>query len=336
MAAAASGSTRLPPRDSALANGSLRKYLRHIIGGADHDDKRLLTAEDRIQLLSDWYLSYADAGSQYSFIVFSKDRPMQLFALLSSFLKSVHRRCRVIVLYRGSNDDFTAGYEKCRKLFAPVGDIAFVQQTGERSFRNDLVDIVDSLSESRLAFLVDDIVFIRDFDPAVFDAYDLRRHVPSLRLGRTIRYSYAMDKPLNVPATVASGGGLLLWTWEGNDVDWAYPLSLDGNIFLRSEMRHLLKRLSFNSPNTLEGVLQSQNDLYLRRKGIAFELPRLVNIACNRVQSDAPNRHGNLSAERLLDEWNRGFAIDIDRLRNLEADSVHVESGLELRKMDEK
>ncbi len=286
----------------------------------------------RLQILKEWYLQYSDTSPAYAFVVFSRDRPMQLHALLSSYAMMSLSRSTLAVLYVASNASFVKGYEECQRLFANASNIFFYEQRGEDSFAADLFRLLDNLQENRVSFLVDDIVFIRRFDISIFDQFDLRIHVPSLRLGNNIAYSYTMDQAEKRPDLLPHGESLFTWTWNGNEIDWIYPLSLDGHMFLRTEIRVLLNHMTFRSPNSLEAGLQAFLDLYLLRRGVCYDLPRLVNVPCNMVQKDFSNLHGNLSAGLLLSKWEEGYAIDIDRLRDLSANAVHVDCNLQFVK----
>ena len=285
------------------------------------------TAQE-LSLLQDWYKGYCDDSPSYALIAFSRDRPMQLHAFLSSFLLAAGASTPVTVLYYCSTPEYVAAYGRCFDCFAGNSLLRFIRQADARSFRANLLQILLEIGESRLAFAVDDIVFIRDFDFHDFDWCDLRGTLPSLRLGRNVRYSYATNQLLRLPHFTVDRG-FLIWEWRGNDVDWAYPLSLDGNIYLRSEIIPMLTRLELQSPNMLEASMQTFVELFLSRRGICYELPRLINLPLNRVQKDFPNRSGNLAADFLLSKWQEGLTIDIYRLRNLASDSVHAEQNVE-------
>jgi hypothetical protein len=301
------------------------RFLDSRSAGPRSDDNTASAAESRKALFVDWYQSFSDFGKKYAFVVFSKDRPMQLHALLTSFRAASRESYGITVLYHASSEDFWNSYNECMQIFSRFHEIRFVRQRSESSFQSDLYGILEEHNESRVGFLVDDIVFIREFDLRAFDNLDLRTCIPSLRLGRNIGYSYTTKKKFLLPSTMTTQSGLLSWRWQGSDGDWAYPLSLDGNIFLRSEIIPILKRLHCTSPNTLEAQMQQYNDVYLKRYGACFERPRLINIASNVVQKDYPNRHGNISAEFLLKKWKEGKAIDVQELSEIDADSVHIE-----------
>jgi len=118
-------------------------------------------------------LKPAPAGKRYDdplvAVVFSKDRAMQLEAML----RSCRRHCRdfdaarVAVLYAASDKRHEDQY---RQLQAVFESIAFVRET---DFKKDLLAL---LSESHFVlFLVDDNLFVVDF--ALADArYYLARH----------------------------------------------------------------------------------------------------------------------------------------------------------------
>ena len=233
------------------------------------------------------------------------------------------------------NQPFSPADKKCFDLFSDEKNITFTLQTRQDSFQQDLLNILVGLDESRTVFLVDDIIFIREIALQDFDGLDLRTDIPSLRLGRNIQYSYALNKRILLPRSLTEqDSGLLSWNWRDGDVEWAYPLSVDGHIFLRTEILSMLRRLQFSSPNTFESALQSLTDLYLNRRGVCYKLPRLVNIPFNRVQNDFPNRHGSITAMDLLEKWQEGLGIDISRLENFYAESVHVEPEIRFNRLE--
>jgi hypothetical protein len=272
--------------------------------------------------------TYSDVPRSYEIVVFSKDRPMQLHALLTSFLVMSKSKPTIRVLYRASTPEYEAGYSTCFTLVPAGKQISVFSQSADNSFRNDLLEIFKTLNASRIVLLVDDIVFVRKFNLCDLDDFDLRKVVPSLRLGRSIRKSYTTGAALRLPDTLEGRGRWLTWNWKGNDLDWSYPLSVDGHVFLRSDLAAMLPRLSFHSPNTLEAELQRFKSLYESRQGLCYELPRLVNLPLNRVQDDFDNRHGSISAPFLLKKWTEGYRIDVESLAALETDSAHVEAQI--------
>jgi hypothetical protein len=261
----------------------------------------------------------------YASIVFSMDRPLQLEALLRSISKTVEGLSRLIVLYKASDERFASAYEEVIALHGGA-DRRFAREVDAKPFKEALLEILEALEQERVFFLVDDIVFMKDTDLSAFDPFDLRRFVPSLRLGSSISYSYNLGKSQAKPRFRPRRGGLLSWRWARGDIDWGYPLSLDGNMFDTQETLEILRSLSFRSPNTLEAAMQDAIGRFLSRRGLCFEAPRIVNIPCNRVQNDFANRHSDLADPvQLLDAWKRGFRADLSVYASRDWNSVHMD-----------
>src|SRR2546427_435155 len=68
-------------------------------------------------------------------VVFSRDRPMQLHALLSWYFEKAKNPARVHVLYRASSARFEAAYREALALFEDQA----LSVTRETSFRDDLL-----------------------------------------------------------------------------------------------------------------------------------------------------------------------------------------------------
>jgi hypothetical protein len=128
---------------------------------------------------------------------------------------------------------------------------------------------------------------------------------------------------------------LLAWLWKYGELDWKYPLSLDGHIFKRMEILALLKTLDFDSPNRLEEKLQKFQAVFSWRLGVCYAKSRLVNIPYNRVNTDIKNRHGSVHQENMLRIWNKGYRIDRKSYYGIVNESAHQEFPLHLTSQEE-
>jgi hypothetical protein len=117
----------------------------------------------------------------------------------------------------------------------------------------------------------------------------------------------------------------ICWKWSEGELDWAYPLSVDGHIFSREEILACMKNIDFNSPNTFEGNLQSFNKHFNKRIGVCYKKSRLVNIPVNKVQNENDNRYGDLHQDELLKKWNEGYQMDFRKLYGMVNNDVHQE-----------
>ena len=269
-----------------------------------------------------WIRVNTSDNRQISAIIFSKDRPMQLDALLRSLAQDTRGIEKIYVLYRVSDKDFDRAYDDLVEYF---NHVSFIR---ESSFRDQLITLLAGLNTSRLIFFVDDIIFVDKVDFENLKSINLRRFVFSLRHGISLKYSYMVSRPQSLPPyyTIES---FIMWKWFKGDRVWGYPLSVDGHLYLTQEILTMAKLISFKAPNTFEGNLQRFTRLYKRMKdGMAFQYPKIVNVPVNRVQNEVQNRCGEIHQKELLKLWNEGKRINIDRFLGHRPVSAHEEIPL--------
>jgi hypothetical protein len=288
---------------------------------------------DYTAVLENMLLHYEEKGEGIICLIFSRNRAIQLYALLNSYFKYVQHSCDVIIMYSADEGAQAASYQQLSELIAAKGwPVTMIR---EQHFRNDLIHQLEQLTQKHVFFLVDDILFIRPMDLNDWKDIDTTKYIPSIRLGKNIDYSYAHQQVQSMPVLEASGRDLYTWNWKDGEYDWGYPLSVDGNIFSRAELLSLIKSISFKAPNTLERELQRARPFFLQRKGITYGLPRIVNNPCNKVQVEIDNPSGNVSPEYLLQKWNDGFELDIDKYDDIKTNSVHQELELIFKKREQ-
>ena len=259
-----------------------------------------------------------------SFIIFSKDRALQLDGLLQSMLHHVTGTYSIHVLYCASNAAHAHAY---RELTDSIQNTDRIQWTKEADFKNDLVRTLQSLKTESVCFLVDDIVFISPVDLDTLGGTTMRDGIVSLRLGSKITFCYTKQKTMRSPKLnpINRQPNLLQFSWEDGNYDWAYPLSVDGHIFPSSEITVAAEFLNYRAPNTFERALQILTPLYQKRPGYCFDSPRMFNMPLNRVQNENDNISGEISPEHLLEKWQAGLTLDFKILSDAATISVHEE-----------
>lgn len=264
-------------------------------------------------------------------IVFSMDRALQLHGLLSSMLHHLQGEYSVRVLYRSSTEAHQKAYDEVQSSMADRG--TFIWQK-ESDFRADLIQLLQDGSSSQVAFLVDDIVFIRPLDLTSLRWADYSKGILSLRLGRGIDYCYTKAKKMTEPelASINKRDGTLSFSWRKGEYDWAYPLSVDGHVFPRSEMLVAAEMLRYSAPNSFERALQLLNPLYQKRTGYCFTAPKILNIPLNKVQNENNNISADISPEYLLEQWNKGMMLNYKNLEGVPTNSVHQELDVDFCK----
>lgn len=283
----------------------------------------------------------------------SRGRPLQLDGLLRSF----RHHCgdgdlaEITVLVRPTTPEDRRGYAV---VASENPEVRFYE---ERSFCADARRLLGSTGRLRLVgvakgiarleddlqmLAVDDTIFVRPFSLAQIASAlrsDPRALGFSLRLGESIRYCQPLDIPSAPPPLCLVKGGehrddaVVSATWVGRDPDWGYPLELSSSIYRRRELAAMVRRVSFDSPTTLEDGLwrvapvlaSSHPDL------LCFQRPRAFAAAVNRVQDIAPNPtsgHQRHEPGRLTELFLEGWRLDVAAYEGFVPHACH--EGVEL------
>lgn len=278
------------------------------------------------------------AGDQeMAAVIFSMDRALQLHALLGSYRDNVINGPKLNIVYRTTSERHEISYVKVLDEYADLIETA-VSQNDRKSFRRLLIELIESSRAEHLFFLVDDNLFIESLDLRCFARSATPYSIPSMRMGENLSYCYTVQKnqlkPLleQYPDGSDCSSELRYWFWGNEELDWAYPLSVDGHLFQRKEILALAQSIEFDSPNTFEGALQEYSFAYQWRLGVCYKKSRLINIPYNRVQNDVMNIHGEVHQDEMLKMWEDGYRIDRAAYYGFANHSAHQELPLQLTK----
>lgn len=284
--------------------------------------------ESRLKYVPDFSIHPAEC------IAFSKDRALQLHALISSYLEKVVSPVPVCILYQTSTPSHQKAYDELIEIFSKY-DISFRKQGSDHSFRSDLIFLLQSIHAEKIFFLVDDVLFIEDFNIEDFAKFDTDKFVPTLRMGRNLNKCYTLQKNQPIPELmpdIIKDKDKITWQWDQGVCDWSYPLSLDGHFFSTQEIKTMTPLIDFSAPNTLEDQLQHFHRFFLFRKGVAYHKSRIVNIPCNKVQNENKNIHGSRHQDFLLEQWHKGYQMDYRQLYGFQNTSAHQEISFSFKK----
>ncbi|PUE31187.1 hypothetical protein B9Z35_09190 [Limnohabitans sp. Jir61] len=244
-------------------------------------------------------------------VVFSKDRALQLHALLNTYFICVKNPVPVFVIYAVSSDEHEKAYREVEEIFFNRSvTVTFVNES--HNFRTSLLSVLDNVKVTSIFFLVDDIVFIRPFDLSIVANLDSRHTTLSLRHSPNLRRSYTANVSQLPPNFFQSeiSPDLLMFAWFERGCEWSDPWSVDGHILSTAEVRVLSRISKFKAPNSYEVALKTFNDLMTQRVGVCFRESKILNLPINRVQNEIQNLSGSVSALFLLEQWNNGMMID--------------------------
>jgi hypothetical protein len=259
-------------------------------------------------------------------LIFSKDRAMQLDAVLRSFF--LHCKDRHLidmkVLYTTSNSDHERQYHQ---LLAEYPSVQFIKET---SFRIQLLQAIKSYRF--ILFLVDDCLFVRDFSLHHIRQL-LAKHYNalgfSLRLGINTQYNYNRNKSQPLPRFRRIANGILKYNWRRARSGFAYPLEVSSSVYRVKDLLPYLSRVRFSNPNTLEAKL-SWLSRYIRIRTclLCYRLSVAFCNPLNRVQTIYSNRAGanpSYSIPMLSRLYDQGYRIDVKKYTNFTPNSCHQE-----------
>jgi FkbM family methyltransferase len=265
-------------------------------------------------------------------VVFSKDRPLQLEATLSSF----YRRCAdadgvaLSVLFTCSDDPQWSAYAALSREYPQVD---FVRET---DFRGDLLALL--AGSDLVLFLVDDTLFTQPFTMAEIRAAlgaEADALGFSLRLGHNTTYCYSLDQPQRLPLFHEIQTDTLKYDWTGADLDFGYPLEVSSSVYRVADLLPLLNALPFHHPNSLEELIARSTGAYRehRQALLCFSRSVAFSTPLNRVQSSHPNRASarpELSSASLLARFVGGERVDVDAYAGFLPQACHQEVVLRL------
>jgi glycosyltransferase involved in cell wall biosynthesis len=276
------------------------------------------------------YLTFPIGSEIYQadVVVFSYNRPMQLYAYLESLHKYTKNLGRVSVIYRANQQDFAQGYEEVKQLFP---HILFYKQSDRpyEDFKPLVLQAAFSGPSEYVLFAVDDIIVkdLIDFNEAIQAMHLTQAKGFYFRLGKNVDYCYAENQPQGIPSLIGLDNNIYAWQFQMGKCDWKYPCCLDMTLYKKDEIEEEVECLEFQTPNTLES--QWAKIAKMNQVGLCYEMSKIVNVPVNLVNENYANRHmHSYSPEELLAFFNKGLKIDISEFFQIDNHSAHIEHPL--------
>ena len=258
-------------------------------------------------------------------VIFSYDKPMQLFACLESIKKHVSQVGNISVIFQCSEEKFEKGYEELQKEFPKI---TWKKQSviSEQDFK--FLFLNKALYEKNFA---DYILFCSD-DIVVKDKIFLKKDIKILEqtnshaffysLGKHVNYCYSKDVIQDIPTHVRIGENILAWQYKRGKFDWQYPHNFDMTLYRKKDVKNLLEKLDFSDTKTLKENWGKLVDM--KAIGLCHAKSKGVNISLN-LKKNLKNKQNNISfTENLLNLWDEGYKIDIDSLYKIKNKSTRI------------
>ncbi|MBS0634432.1 MAG: hypothetical protein JSR37_03100 [Verrucomicrobia bacterium] len=271
---------------------------------------------------------------QVDLVVFSFDRPMQLYAFLESLETYVSNPHQIHVIYRCTDKQFSKGYDKVFKRFAYVQGHKQGKKP-QKDFKKLVKKyVLNKKSHSPyIMFAVDDIIITDKIDlvecTKALDYY--HAWFFSLRLGKNItKNTMAVTQTFEPVHTGVPNGKDLkknMFTWRFDDPSatgsWDYPNSTDLTIYRKKDLKRFIKKADYTNPNIFESVWhmhwQPRN-----KKGLCYNVSKCVNMPLNVVNPHWQSANVNISTWELLDKFFNGYKIDIGKFYQIDNYAPHM------------
>ncbi len=261
-------------------------------------------------------------------IVFSYNRPMQLYAFLESITKHAGGFRKTGVIYR-EDPEFVSGYDSVKKAFPSAH---FFKQSNDRpkdDFKPLVLDAVFGKfgeGASHVAFAVDDIIITDKIDvkDGVVKLKETGAYGVYYRLGKHVDVCYMHDDEIQgIPNLLEVGNGCLAWQFKQGKADWNYPNSVDLVLYAKSDIQRDLEKMKYTFPNDFEGEWARYGDA--SKIGLCYERAKMVNIPMNIVSTNQNRAANTFSAEELNFMFLEGLKIDINPFYQIENHSAHAD-----------
>ncbi|MCH9612146.1 MAG: hypothetical protein S4CHLAM102_06300 [Chlamydiia bacterium] len=258
-------------------------------------------------------------------IVFSYDRPMQLFAFLESFVQFARGYGEISVIYRASDEEFDAGYDELKKAFPEVRMVRQDHMRATEEFRPMLLELIQKSRGKYLTFAVDDIVCKEAFDFREMEVAleETGAHGFFLRLGEHVNYCYTMQMDQGVPNLIPVGEGVYAWQFSGGQADWNYANNVDMTMYRRSDVLHDLEQVKFTFPNNLEQHWMSLAKM--DRVGLCYSHSKILNLPLNVVSTFGNLHMEAFTTKEMLSAFMSGYRMSIKELEGCLNPSAHYE-----------
>ncbi len=275
------------------------------------------------------YTSLVHARDAVDCIVFSYDRPMQLYAFLESLDALSKGVDTVVVVYKVSNQDYQVGYARVEGRFE---NVVFLNENNfNNNFKATTLHAFSLCTSNYIFFAVDDII-VTDH----IDFYDCTRALKEysaygfyLRMGKNVIYNYPHNCRQPLPAFLSEINGVCAWRFSQGAYSWRYPNTVDMTVYKTQEIYPLFVSMHYANPNLLEDVWARRWKTISHRIGLCYEVSKMINIPVNRVQNVRDNRYMDAyTTEDLLEIFNDGKKIDVQSVYQVENQWTHTELPL--------
>lgn len=268
-----------------------------------------------------WHDPLSDK-EQVDLVLFSFNRPMQLYASLESIQNHVTGLHRLFVIYKSGNDHYEQGYQKVKEAFP---EAIFLKQSMDHTsddFSHLVKKIVLDPDYAASRFLV----FGMD-DNLIKDGIDLEQGAAALKKTGAYGLYYRLGNNLkNHPdeRRISLGDGMFAWQFLFMEGEWCKPHRLAMTLFPKENIQASMACMEFQSPNILEELWEDHSDL--SAIGLYYDRSKVVEMPMNiALESEwLEEKAGPLSKKELLTLFEQGLKMDLSSIEGVENHEIEI------------
>lgn len=252
-------------------------------------------------------------------IIFSRKRPMQLWALL----ESLPVFCKPVIIVR-IDEEYKENYQQVIQQFPNVTWVY------EANFQSDTLAMLHTVYPYSM-FLTDDCVFYRSVNNFEDVGYN---ETFSFRYGlNTTLQNHVINQYQPSLNNYVDKQDYIMWTTDHYQypLNYAYSMALDGHVYTSGKLLGLCQRCNFNNSNSLEGQLQQfRSEIRIIK---SHHKSSLVCVPCNNLSGITnAGKYNAYSPEYLNSLFSQGKRIDIDKtFENINIVGSHQELELKFK-----
>lgn len=260
-------------------------------------------------------------------MIFSSNRPLELYALLESIQRHAQGVNKISVLYEATHAAYAKGYQSIKKKFR---DVCFLPYTN--NFKESLIQrlFTKTVASSPYVFFLADGMIIKDqlnlslaidlLEKTKSHSFFLSYH-QNLKLGEFTGHYLGLP-PHHPVRGCASPERVFTWQFSEGKEEWATPNSLEMALYRKEDLKKDFLKLPYTDRQTL----QSQWNLCADQKKIGLFYETSKGAYLKGVKQYA--------SHTLLEKFEGGLKIDIDPFFQLTNSSRHLSNEISFTNRD--
>ncbi len=248
--------------------------------------------------------------SMADIVIYSQDRPLQLYGLLESikvYAKGLHN---IYIIYRTSDDKYVQAYQSIRQQFPYVTLVKYDNQKGR--FKKLLMHYAFKSSNNYVLFTSDAMVLT--------DYVDINQCIQAMEKTHAYTFNLSLGNNLNdkIPTSAHIKDDIYGRQFVYGEKEWQYLNECMMTIYRKTDIKKRLQEIDYQS---IKGVGRAcLADIDLNKIGLFYEHSRAVHASL----TDGKKNNAAMLARKLLRMFNRGLKLNITSLFHINNPSMRI------------